>query len=352
MNFIGSWAALDVRAWPLEVDESGRGPAPATRSYPTPASWGECKMARVLSLIIPVKNGGGDLDRCLRAIAAQHVDEAVEVVVVDSGSRDDSVEIARSFGAAVYEIPPASFTHGGSRNLGASRSSGEVLVFISQDAVPSSDDWLATLVAPLRNDSTLAGVYGRQLPHEGARPPEVYFLNFLYGPVGRRQEVKDLEQLSMDITLFSNVNSAVRRSVWEALPFAEDIVMSEDQEWSRRALAAGFALSYEPRAAVLHSHNYTLGAAFRRFFDSGVSAEHAYLPAGTASGRVLRRRALAYARGEIVWLVRTGQTRWLPHAVAYEATKMAGLILGINHHHLPNWLSRRFSALPLSGGGS
>jgi rhamnosyltransferase len=309
-------------------------------------------MPTVISVVIPVKNGGSDLERCLTAVSCQGGVEPVEILVVDSGSRDNSLEVARSHGARVYEIPAESFTHGGSRNLGASHATGDVLVFISQDAIPVSKDWLANLVEPLRDDATLAGVYGRQLAHEGAKPPEVYFLDFLYGSMGRRQEINNVSQLSMDVTLFSNVNSAVRRSVWEAIPFAEDIVMSEDQEWSRRALQVGYALRYEPRAAVRHSHNYTLRAAFQRFFDSGVSAQRAYLPEGTASGRVLRRRALVYAKGEFAWLVRTGQTRWLPYTVLYEATKMLGLVLGINHSRIPAWLSRRFSALSLIGHGS
>jgi rhamnosyltransferase len=306
-------------------------------------------MRTVISIVIPVKNGGSDLDRCLHSISLQDCVEAVEVVVVDSGSDDNSIELARSRGARVYAIPPETFTHGGSRNLGASHAGGEVLVFISQDAIPASTEWLAHLTAPLKQDEGLAGVYGRQSPHAGARPAEVYFLNFLYGPTARRQRLGDLAQVSMDVTLFSNVNSAVRRSVWEAIPFAEDIVMSEDQEWSRRALQLGYELAYEPSAAVFHSHNYTLRSAFQRFFDSGVSSGRAYLSSDPDSGRVLRRRAIAYAIGELVWLLRTRQYRWLPYTVMYEATKMAGLVLGINYTRMPTWLSKRFSPLSLTG---
>jgi len=295
-----------------------------------------------------VKNGGSDLDRCLRNITVQDVSDTVEIVVVDSGSSDNSVEIARSHGASVYEIPAASFTHGGSRNYGAARAGGDILVFISQDAAPIANDWLAQLVAPLHEDEALAGVYGRQLAHEGARPTEVYFLDFLYGPTWRRQEIDHGGQLSMDVTLFSNVNSAVRRSAWEAMPFAEDIVMSEDQEWSRRALQAGYALEYRPEAAVRHSHNYTLWSAFQRFFDSGVSSRRAYLPQNAESGRVLRRQAVSYLRGEFVWLWRTNQAAWIPYAVVYEAAKALGLVLGIYYTRLPAWLSRRLSALSLT----
>src|SRR6266545_5615602 len=119
--------------------------------------------AEVISVLIPVKNGGSDVRRCLERIAAQQLSVEVEVVVVDSGSTDGSVELARGFGATVHEIPPEAFDHGGTRNLAAERSRGDVLVFTSQDAYAEKDDWLERLVAPLAEGSDLAGVYGRQL---------------------------------------------------------------------------------------------------------------------------------------------------------------------------------------------
>jgi len=302
----------------------------------------------MLSIIIPVKNGGDDLERCLSAIDRQEIDDTVEVIVVDSGSSDDSVTVARSHGATVLEIPPESFTHGGSRNLGAGRAAGDLFVFISQDAYPVDTDWLALLSEPLRADEIVAGAYGRQLPHEDATPPETYFLDFLYGPTGRRQRAATTDQLSMDATLFSNVNACIRRSLWQKFPFSDDIIMSEDQEWSRSVLLDGHDLVYVPEAAVRHSHNYTLKAAFRRFFDSGVSSERAYMADNSESGSVLRKRALHYGLGELRWLWSSGQREWIPYTMIYESAKMAGLILGINHRRLPLALKRRFSALPAS----
>ena len=303
----------------------------------------------MISVVIPVKNGGADLVRCLEAIAAQAVDEMVEVVVVDSGSDDGSPDRARALGARVIEIPPEEFSHGGARMLGAREARGDVLVFTSQDAYADDEHWLARLVAPLVR-THVAGVYGRQLPHADANPSERYFLDFLYGERARTQRLSDPSRLSFHSTLFSNVNSAIARSVLARYPLADDVLMSEDQEWSRRVLLDGLEIVYEPRAAVRHSHVYTIGAAFRRFFDSGASADRAYVSEATESRAALRRTGARYAVGEIEWLWRTRQLRWLPYAVVYESAKFLGLQLGLRHERIPVTLKRRMSSLPALWG--
>jgi len=300
----------------------------------------------VISVLIPVKDGGEDLRRCLAGIASQRVEDEVEVVVVDSGSADGSVDVARATGARVHELAPGEFNHGATRNLAAQLARGKVLVFTSQDAYAEDERWLAALTAPLADDASLAGAYGRQIAHHEATPPERFFMDFLYGERARTQRAAGRHELSMETTLFSNVNSAIRAEVLARFPFVDDIIMSEDQEWSRRVLLAGYALRYVPGAAVRHSHPYTLRQAFRRFFDSGVSSERAYMAGARPSAAVLRRQSLRYAREELAWLWSSGRRRWIPYSAAYEAAKFAGLQLGIRHARLPHSLKVRFSALP------
>jgi len=300
----------------------------------------------VISVIIPVKNGGDGLRRCLEGIAAQRAGEPIEILVADSGSTDDSRQVARSLGAEVLEVDSPSFLHGATRNLAASRARGDVLVFTTQDAYPENERWLEQLCASLRADELVAGVYGRQIPHDDAAPPEQFFLDFLYGPEPRDQRVAAVADLSMRTTLFSNVNSAMHRRLWEKFPFADDLYFQEDQDWSRRVLLAGYTIRYEPGAAVRHSHTYTLRTAFRRFFDTGASAERGFLGGGASSSKSLRREAFRYAREELAWLIRTGQRRWIPHAAAYELTKFLGLQIGARHRMLPLWLKLRFSSYP------
>ena len=254
--------------------------------------------------------------------------------------------IARSHGARVLEIGSGEFRHGATRNLGAESARGDLLVFTSQDAYAEGDDWLERLTAPLESDETLAGVYGRQVPHDEATPPERFFLDFIYGPQPRDQRVAREAALSLRTTMFSNVNSAIRRELWERFPFADDLVFAEDQDWARRVLLAGYGIRYEPEAVVRHSHVYTIGTAFKRFFDSGASAERGFLAGGRPAARVLLREAGRYARDELSWLSATGQRRWIPYTAVYELAKFTGLQLGAHHRRLPAWLKGRLSFYP------
>jgi GT2 family glycosyltransferase len=150
----------------------------------------------------------------------------------------------------------------------------------------------------------------------------------------------------MRTTLFSNVNSAIRRELWERFPFADEVAFAEDQDWARRVLLAGYAIRYEPEAVVRHSHAYTIRSAFRRFVDSGASAERGYLAGGRPASRVLLQEAARYARDELRWLSSTGQRRWIPYTAVYELAKFAGLQLGAHHRRLPSWLKQRLSFSP------
>jgi rhamnosyltransferase len=300
----------------------------------------------MISVIVPVRDGGEKLGRCLDAIARQRVPEPVEVVVVDSGSSDGSRERARSAGARVFTVAPDEFRHGATRNLAAESARGDLLVFTSQDALALSDDWLERLATSLRADEGLAGTYGRQVPHRDASAPERFFLEYVYGPHPRVQRVHDAAELSLHVTLFSNVNSAIPRTVWQSFPFADDVAFGEDQDWARRVLVAGYGIRYEPEAVVRHSHSYTLTGAFKRFFDTGVLGERAFLAGGSTSAAVLRREALRYARAEVRWLISTGQHRSIPYATAYELAKFLGLQAGAHHRLLPLWVKRQFSLFP------
>jgi rhamnosyltransferase len=301
----------------------------------------------LISVLIPVRNGGDELIRCLDAIAAQRIDEDCEVLIIDSESTDGSADRARAHGARVIEIGAGEFHHGTTRNLGARAARGEIIVWTTHDAYPESDDWLDLLTAPLRaGEPGLAGVYGRQIAHHDAHPPERYFLDFLYGPNARLQRAASVGELTMETTLFSNANSAMPRALLLEEPFAADVLIAEDQDWSRRMLLAGKTIRYEPRAAVRHSHPYTMFTAFRRFFESGVAGSRTFLAGGASAQKALRRNGVAYAAGELRWMIRSGNARWIPYTCLYEGLKFAGIQLGARHERLPLWLKKRWTRYP------
>jgi rhamnosyltransferase len=302
----------------------------------------DLRPALAASVIVPCKNESKNVGRCLEAVLGQASPGTFEVIVIDSGSTDGTVEIVRQFDVRLHQIPPDEFGHGRTRNLGASLATGRHLVFLNADAIPVHTGWLQQLIVELE-PGDVAGVYGRQVARPGAYPMERFFLDYLYGE-RRSVQTKTNRSLDMSTILFSTVNCAVKRSIWERYPFSETIVMTEDQAWSRRVLEAGYTIIYSPEAAVSHSHNYSLQQAFRRFFDSGWSSEDSYLPDSHGATATLLRRSLGYSLREIGFMLRRGYWRWLPYAGLYEGSKFAGLLLGRWHRWFPDSLKRRLSA--------
>lgn len=293
-----------------------------------------------MSVVILTKDAGDRFSAVLRSLFACHSIDRAEVLVVDSGSSDRTLAIARSFPVAIHTIPPEQFGHGRTRNLGASLARGETLVFLVQDAEPADEGFLERLVEPLASDPDLAATYGRQVPRPDATPIEAEFLRHTYPP---RPSVRRLDgaadRPTISAVFFSNVASAIRRQVWERLPFDEELIMSEDQEWARRVLHAGHRIAYCPEAVVVHSHGYPLGKVLRRNFDSGHSL------VGVVDDRATGMVAyeLRFLAGALAGLTRRGQVLWIPRLLVHEAVRALGFFLGRHSGMLPRRWRRRLS---------
>lgn len=293
------------------------------------------------SVIILTKNGEQYLRSLLDALVTQELNGRHEVIVIDSGSKDATLNIVSEYPEAqLHKIRPEEFGHGRTRNLGAHLARGEFLVYIPQDATPASRNWLENLLRPFA-DPAVAGAYARQLPRSEANAMEKFFLGETYSG---KQEIRSLAP-GQDATLarcfFSTVSGAVRASVWRQHPFREDIIMSEDQAWAVDVMRAGHAIVYAPEACVLHSHQYGVGDVFRRNFDSGYSIRQIFggrtgLPLAGLLGRLAR---------EAAFVLRTGSAcdrlRFLP----YEAARHLGFLLGVHAEKLPLAVRRQFSSL-------
>ena len=196
--------------------------------------------------------------QCLDVLRGQRGDHRLDLLVVDSGSSDGTVEIARAHGARTVEIPPAEFHYSRTLNLGIEEVEGELVLALSAHAIPIDDGWVEAMTAPF-DDPQVAGVASRQIPWPGAPFREAYRLAETFGTTGRTFAAGDAE------VLFSNAASAIRRSVWRDEPFT--LAAAEDLEWGARVAGLGWKVVYEPRACVYHSHDESPRALARRLID-------------------------------------------------------------------------------------
>lgn len=286
------------------------------------------------SIIIPAKNGGERFERAVKSIFENSLSGGFEVIVIDSGSTDDTLHVVKEYPIRPYKIPSEEFSHGKVRNYGARLSGGEFLVFLSQDAIPTSKNWLSRLIDAFNDDDSIVGVYGRQIS-DGDNLMETFFLLNTYG---ERHEVRSLpsnsDMPSLKEIFFSNANSAIRKSVWHKIPFNERLNMSEDQEWSKRALLAGYKIVYEPDAAVYHSHNYSILSIFRRNYESGFSLR------GVVKVRPMFCEALSYLKRELNYIIKTVGVSKVPYALIYELSRHTGFAVGSIMAWLRNDITR------------
>jgi GT2 family glycosyltransferase len=191
----------------------------------------------------------------LEAIRAQSV--SARLTVFDNSSTDGTREAAEKIADAVFDVPKGKYIPGKVLNRAMSETTSELVVFINSDCTPVDSHWLENLLAGFKNDkdSKIAALFSRQKPRPDCWP--------LF--------VKDTEATFGDGSLqaawrhcFSMASSAVRRSVWEKMPFDDTLNYSEDIDWTWRARQAGYQIRYVSDSAVYHSHNYTTGQYYRR----------------------------------------------------------------------------------------
>jgi len=299
------------------------------------------KSAPRASVIILTKNEEANVGRCLDGVFAQKVDFPFDVIVVDSGSTDRTLEIIRGYDVKLLEIPPEQFDHGLTRQFGAERGTGEFVVTIVADAAPVGETWLANLLKPFAEDAKIAGVYGGQIARENCDPFNAAQLRaWITGrekrvvhrlPEGARLADMPPEK-RRETVIFDDINSARRRSILEKFPFP-GCEYAEDLAWAWDVLSAGYTLVYEPTAKVVHSHRRTLSYAFKkRFLDQRFLALYfgmaLYAGFTTAVRSIAReiRNYLAIALG-LKGFFR--KIKWAVLAPFFAVTEITGSYLGI-----------------------
>jgi glycosyltransferase involved in cell wall biosynthesis len=303
-----------------------------------------------VSVIVPVKDGARYLEEVLAAVASQRVDGDVETLVVDSGSSDESADIARTAGARVIEIAPSEFRHGTTRNFAAEQCIGDYLVFLTQDATPSHEHWLADLIGSLDPEKRIGFSFGPHRPRTGtspmiARELEEFFGSFSpNGSVRVDCRVRPGEPAS---GFFSNVNSCISRSCWESVRF-RDIAYAEDQAFARDAFVAGWCKAFVPQAAVLHAHDYPFRTFMRRYFDEYRGLREAAGHVEPARPVPALRRTQSEVRKDAAYMKSLGWSSgsraiWSMRSARHHLGRALFSSLGSRAERLPGWLRRRLS---------
>lgn len=208
------------------------------------------------SIVIRTLNEARYLDDLLQAVQRQKTDGLDwEVVLVDSGSTDGTLEIAQRHGCRIYHITREEFSFGRSLNVGCAASRGDILVFISGHCVPTDAGWLRALCKPII-DEQVSYSYGRQVGDDDS-----YFSE-------RRIFAKYFPAVSavpQQGFYCNNANSALARSAWQAFPFDEELTGLEDMDVAKRLVQAGHKIGYVADACVFHHHQESWRSVRRRF---------------------------------------------------------------------------------------
>ncbi len=218
-----------------------------------------------VTIAMLTRNAGPLLRRVLESVARQQTSRTIEVMAVDSGSTDGTLEILNAHGVRVLSIPTDRFDWGRTRDFAYQHARSPVVVNLSQDAVPMEPSWLENLVRPL-SDPRVGASCGSSAPD-----PERGFPQFPWERNGyfyfTREIAKFVKQYGKGLSF---ANSAVPRAVWERLRFDEQPT-GEDFQFQKKLHAAGLTIAFPDDAPVLHHHNYSLGGLWRRCRNEGLA---------------------------------------------------------------------------------
>ena len=220
----------------------------------------------------------------------------------------------------VYHVSKREFDHGGTRRMGVKKSSADVFVMMTQDAMPVDNKLIENLLKPLQGSTAVS--YATHLPRKDSTPVESYTREFNYPDKSRIKSAEDLKTLGIKTFFCSNVCAAYRREIYEELGgFVRHTIFNEDMIYAAKAVEAGYSIAYAADAEVVHSHNYTNGQQFHRNFDLGAYPSE-------SEGKRMVKDVTAYLREQHM-------TAKLPHFYIQCACKYAGYLLGKNYRRIP-----------------
>ena len=240
-----------------------------------------------ISVIIPTINAERHIASLLSLLKKQTT-LPDEILIIDSSSSDNTLSIVKTYdNIQIITIKASEFNHGGTRDLGMKHSKGDLVLFMTQDAVPASNTLIENLTAPFPDNPQIAAAYARQMPREDSSPREKLVRTYNYPEQSVIHSEKDIPQLGIKTFFCSNVCAVYRRDIYERLGgFEKDLLSNEDMMYAAKAIRNGYQIAYAAEACVVHSHNLTFREQYERNRIQGYEiARHRNLLEGASSSR-------------------------------------------------------------------
>ena len=295
-----------------------------------------------VALIIPTLNAFKDnWHQVLEAISEQEL-QPDHRLILDSGSSDNTVQLAKDFSFEVHHVPAGSFDHAGTRKWGISLviEKVDIIIFMTQDAVLADGRAFRNLIESFSNES-VAIAYGRQLPQENASPIEAFARHFNYPERAETRQLADKARLGMKVAFSSDAFAAYRCSSLEKYdPFPDRSIVGEDFITAARLLFQGEKLRYAADARVTHSHDYTITQEFKRYFDIGVF--HKEYEKLLRQLGATEKSGANFVKSELKYLLKNS-ARSIPLAITRTISKYLGYKIGKAHTHMNRRLRTRCS---------
>lgn len=288
-----------------------------------------------ISVIIPTYNGASHLPKLLDSLGSQSI--TFELIIIDSFSTDNTLELVKPYAHQIITIAQVDFDHGGSRTKAAKQASGELILFLTQDALPLKPNTLETLLKAFEDPQT-GLAYGRQLPYEETNLFGKHLRAFNYPAQSYLRTLKDKKRYGIKTAFLSDSFSAYRTSALkEVAYFKNGLIFGEDNHIAAKLLIAGWQLAYVSEAEVYHSHSYTPLAEFKRYFDMGVyhATEHWILDTfGNAEGQGGK-----YIKSQWHFIMQRRAYWAIPEFFLRNGLKYLGYKLGKHYKHIPKpWI--------------
>ncbi|MGE4500912.1 MAG: glycosyltransferase family 2 protein [Hydrogenovibrio sp.] len=265
-----------------------------------------------------------------------------KVVLVDSNSTDSTrSEFFRLGFVNISEIDSSSFDHGGTRSLAKDLCDGDIIVYLTQDALPLSSDDIERLVSVFE-DGSIGAAFGRQLPYEDTNFFGKHLREFNYPSQSYVRSIDDKEKYGIKTAFLSNSFAAYRRSAMDKIGWFKDgLILGEDTYAGAKLLQTGYKLAYVADAQVYHSHSYSVWEEFKRYFDIGVFHQmESWILAefGKPEGE-----GMHYIKSEFSYLLKHKAHHLIPEFFVRNAMKFLGYKLGKHYSRLPRSWIKKFS---------